>query len=695
MRFFSDRQRRTLRAVCDAIKPGEPSTEDCGAVSGHDSPYDGKDPFCLSATDLRIADLVEKALYERDDNKTRTRLKLLLDLLDRRFFNAFLSGTWKRFEKMTLDERTASLQGMATSRFNVLRGGFHDIKQMATFLAYAHFPPLADNPVWAKLDYPGQASNPRQKFELLPTIQIGRANHLDCEVLVVGSGAGGGVVAAELAAAGHDVLIVEKGKQFGNHDMPQTELTGMRELYEGKGVCKTVDRSMIVLAGSTLGGGTTVNWMTCLEPPQRLREQWASDFGFAGATSSAYSEAIKIVANRIGVTTDESPANGQNAILERGCKALDYRVDVIPRNVRGCVDCDFCGFGCRYGAKQDTRRTFLRDAVDSGARIAVRAMVNKITHSCGQVTGAQMSVVDANGRTREVTVRCKVVVSAAGAIHTPALLMRSGLTNPNIGRNLFLHPVGAVYARYADRVDSWIGPPQTRLCDQFADLDGLGYGFRIETSPAHPGLWGLGLPWFSGRQHRDLMRQLPYLGNLIVLTRDRYAGHIRLKKNGLPTIHYSIHPYDAQHLLHGIETGLRIQWAAGAKEIFGPHQDQTTFTGGSDQDFEAFVAHVRRLGTRPNHFGSFCAHQMSTARMASSARQGAMNPEGESHEIRNLYCADGSLLPTSTGVNPMITIMSTAYYIAQHVKANLSWRAGRVDAPTDRRRSSDSMTGKG
>ena len=308
----------------------------------------------------------------------------------------------------------------------------------------------------------------------------------------------------------------------------------------------------------------------------------------------------------------------------------------------------------------------------------MRAMVNKITHERSQVTGAEMTVVDSNGRRREIRVRCKAVVSAAGAIHTPALLKRSGLTNPNIGQNLFLHPVGAVYARYAEPVHSWKGAPQTRLCDEFSDLDGLGYGFRVEASPAHPGLWGLGLPWFDGVQHRNLMRELPYLGNMIILTRDRYTGKVQLKKNGMPEIDYSIHPYDSKHLLKGIEAGLRIQRAAGATEIFGPHQDRRTFTNGSDREFEEFVSHVCGLGTRPNHFGVFCAHQMSSARMANTKKLGALNPEGESYEIRNLYCADGSALPTSTGVNPMISIMSTAFHTAQQVKSNLTRKVAQV-----------------
>ena len=672
MRFLTERQRETLRAVCDTIKPGQVCES---AEKPHGQPVDA---FGYGADELGISDLIEKALYERDDEASRLRLQLLLGLLDRRVFNGWLAGHWQRFARMNLAQRTAVLQAMAVSNFNALRAAFHSLKQLASFLSYAHYPPLGDNPIWPALGYEGRAASPVRSFAALPTVEIEQAERnghqglLDCDVLVIGSGAGGGVVAAELAADGHDVVVIEKGKQFANHEMPATELAGMRELYEGKGSFATADRGMIVLAGSTLGGGTTVNWMTCLRPPEQLLAQWSREFGFRGAASREFAASVETVSERLGVTTSESAANQQNGLIERGCRELGYGVTVIPRNVRGCVKCDFCGFGCRYGAKQDTRSTFLHDAVAHGARIIVRATVDKIHHRRGAVTGASVTVTDRNGKRHAVRVRCKAVVSAAGSIHTPAILLRSGLENPHIGGNLHLHPVAAVYARYDSLVESWKGAPQTRLCDEFADLDGQGFGFRLEASPAHPGLWGVGLPWFCGESHRDAMRQLPYLANIIVLTRDRYAGHVTLGPQGSPRLHYRLHPYDAGHMMQGIETALRVQRAAGARQIFGPHNDSVSFRGGQDRDFERFLGHVRGLGVRPNHIGMFCAHQMSSCRIGGSAAQGALSPEGESYEVRNLFVADGSVMPTSTGVNPMITIMSTAHHIAQHVKQRLA-----------------------
>ncbi len=658
MRFLTDAERQTLTAFCDTIHPrqaDEPSA-----------------PICQSASELGVIALVERALADRDEMVQRS-LRRLLRLLESPAINGMLAGHWSSFSRLTEPQRTDVLLAMANSQFNGLRGAFHGVKQLVSFLAYASEPQPTGNPFWQAYEYQGHATRcPPQPRDQLPIYPIHRSQTLTCDVLVVGSGAGGGVVAAELAAAGQDVIVAEKGAYFANDRLPDTELDGMRLLYEGRGALRTADRGMVVLAGSTLGGGTTVNWMTCLEPPPSLLEQWAREHGFAAATSREYAASVDSVARRIHVTTAESHANFQNAALERGCRELGYQTSVIGRNVHGCVRCDFCSFGCRHGAKQDTRRTFLRDATDHQTRIIVQADVRRILHRHGSVVGAEMVVTDDAEQRHTVRVQCKYVVSAAGAIHTPALLLRSGLTNRNIGGNLQLHPVGAVFAKYAEPVQAWKGAPQTRLCEHFADLDGQGYGVRLEASPAHPGLWALGLPWQGGMPFQELMRQVPHLANTIVLTRDKFTGRVTTDGHGQPVLQYKLHPYDAEHLMFGLLQAIRVHRAAGAEVVYGPHNDCLSFDcADSAKAFEDYLSRVQQSGVRPNHLGLFCAHQMSSCRMGGSAAKGALQPTGESYECQNLYVADGSALPTSTGVNPMLTIFATAHHIAQQLKARL------------------------
>jgi hypothetical protein len=262
-------------------------------------------------------------------------------------------------------------------------------------------------------------------------------------------------------------------------------------------------------------------------------------------------------------------------------------------------------------------------------------------------------------------------VVAAGAIHTPALLLRSGLVNANIGANLHLHPVTVTYGIFDEPITPWQGPPMSRLSTEFADMDGRGYGVRLETAPVHPGISALTFSWQSGQEHKRLMRNLNHTANIIILTRDFYGGRVAVDRGGQPVLHYQLHPYDARHLMRGLLEALRVHIAAGAREISSPHNDALVYRPAEGGDFEAYLKQVESRGFQPNTYMLFSAHQMSSCRIGGNSALGAVDPGGESYEVRNLFVADGSVLPTASGVNPMLTIMGTAHYLAQQIKARL------------------------
>ncbi len=660
MPFLTDRQRETLRMVCDTLVPK------LLARPGEDEAL-----FAFCAHDLHVPEQLEATVEQIADENGRRRLQSALGYLDSRLANGFMAGLWDKFCELSLDERTKVLLSWSTSRMESPRRSFQVMKRLALFAAYAGRNADGENPAWPAIGYNGKCDTTSAHATFHQSIKplvIHKSTTLDADVLIVGSGAGGGVVADELSAAGLDVLVAEKGDYFADADFPGNELDGMHKLYERQGLLSTADLSFVVLAGSTVGGGTTVNWMTSLRPPQSVLDEWASEFGFTAAKSGELQQSIDAVCRRMNVNTDESPANAQNSALERGCQQLGYRTSVIPRNVKSCQQCDFCGFGCPFGAKQDTRNTYLLDAHQRGARILPRATVNRILHSGGEATGAELSVHDDEGRTHDVQVKCKTVVVAAGSIHTPAIHLRSGLRNRHIGQNLHLHPTTAVFARYPTPVNSWAGPPQTRVCDEFSNLDESGYGVRMEVCPAHPGLWASALPWRSGREHKHHIQQLDHLANIIILTRDRYGGRVTITPSGRPVMNYNLHSYDAAHMMRGTIEALRIQHAAGAQEIFSPHMEGLSFKRDGDENFESYLQRVQAKGIKAHLFGLFSAHQLSSCRIAGDKSQGAVNPEGQCYELRNLYVADGSVLPNACGVNPMITIMGLAHHIAQHVK---------------------------
>jgi choline dehydrogenase-like flavoprotein len=494
---------------------------------------------------------------------------------------------------------------------------------------------------------------------------------LETDVLIIGSGAGGGVVAGELTEAGLDVIVVEKGGYYADGDFHGRERASTEQLFEKYGALTTADLSMVILAGSLLGGGTTINWAASFRTPPEVLREWEDEYGFSGAQGVDFQNSLDAVSRRINVNTEASGETALNGALARGCKALGYQVGVIPRNVKGCEECGFCNFGCPFGAKQGTLKTYLQDAHDRGARILVNAHVARILHRHGIVTGAAVSVRDSDGQTHPVTIKAKIVVAAGGSIQTPALLLRSGLGNENIGANLHLHPATVIYGLFDQPIRGWEGPPMTRICQEFANLDGRGYGVRLETAPVHPGIAALSLSWETGAAHKQTMQRLDYLANVLILTRDRHGGRVTLDKAGNPEIHYRLHPDDSRHTMRGVLEALRIHCAAGAHEVSSPHIPRAVFRPSEGGSLESYLASVEARGLKSNAVALFSAHQMSSCRIGGNTALGAVDPTGESYEVRNLFVADGSVLPTASGVNPMVTIMATAHYIAQHIKARV------------------------
>jgi choline dehydrogenase-like flavoprotein len=659
--MFNAREKHTLALIFDTLIPALPA-------EGDDDPR----LFDLKAGDLGVADHYADVVPQVVDGAALRELKWFLAALQSGLLNRLLTGHQRPFSQLSLDERTDLLRRWADSPNPLQRKAFQSVKRLGLALFYVIMPSGQPNPTWPIFDYgepPGRAENiPRMILPLAITQPV----TLYTDALVIGSGAGGGVAAGELSAAGLDVIVVEKGGYYAEADYHGREMESNRQLYERKGVLTSADLGVTLLAGSALGGGTIINWNTSLRPPAYVLDEWHQQYGFTAATSADFQRSLEAVEKRLHVNSDESVANPLNAALERGCRALGYEVSVIPRNVRGCEDCGFCTYGCAFGAKQSTLKTYLQDAFNRGARIIVRAQVERVLHEGGAVSGAEITVQAANGDLIPVTVRARVVVVAAGALHTPALLLRSGLGNLHIGANLHLHPTTVIFSRFDEPVQGWRGAPMTRYSYQFANLDGRGYGVWLETAPVHPGLAAGAFPWHSGRDHKRHMQDLAHFSNIIILTRDYHGGRVTAGRDGQPKIHYRLHEYDGRHLLRGLAEAIRIHCAAGANLIYGPHNHLAGFAAGRNGSLEAFIGQVMAAGTAANQIALYSAHQMSSCRIAGSSALGALSPEGESYEVRGLFVADASVLPSAAGVNPMITIMGLAHYIVQHIRSRLA-----------------------
>jgi len=665
--LFNDRQLKTLTAFCDTLIP----MLDCAP--------DPHGLYARAASVLHVAEAIDAALPTVIDTASQTQLRLFLEALEQPLINGLLDGIAKPFSGMTLDERTLLLKRWSESAIPQRRQAFQALKRLAFFMFYSVLDAQGSNPNWAALGYAAPPPAPSDTAKPIRPLHIDRDSVLTADVVIVGSGAGGGVVAGELSAAGFDVIVIEKGGYHAEADYDNLELPSNQRLFENKGFVATADLGVLILAGSTLGGGTVINWSASFRTPDPVLQEWERDYGVSGLTSADYQNALDSVSQRINVNEQESACNGQNNVLENGAKALGYTVKTIPRNVKGCEECGFCNFGCQFGAKQSTLKTYLQDAFERGSRMIVDTDVERVLIAHGEAVGVEAITRGADGQAIHVTVRARAVVISAGSLHTPALLMRSGLTNAHIGRNLHLHPTTVTYGVYDALINGWQGPPMSRYVSQFTDADGSGYGFVLETAPLHPGIAALSLSWSDGAQHKGVMANLNHLSNIITIIRDHDGGRVTLDKQKRPVLHYTLSARDTANLARGVAESLRIHAAAGAHEISKPYSAPHILRIGALTQAEQQAALETFLASsgssaeawRKNGFALFSAHQMSSCRMAGSPASGAIDPAGETFEVCNLFVADGSALPTAVGRNPMLTIMAVSHQVAQHVKARL------------------------
>jgi choline dehydrogenase-like flavoprotein len=525
------------------------------------------------------------------------------------------------------------------------------------------------NPAWDAIGYPGPLG-PRLDAPPKPltvTAPSGETE-LDCDVVIVGSGAGGGAAAGVLSGAGLEVIVVEAGDYYDDQDFAGSELDALTRFYMGA-PSATHDQSVALLAGACLGGGTVVNYSTSFRTPEEVRAEWAG-FGVPAFASEEYTHSLDAVWERLGVNQEHNDPSSRERKLQEGCVKLGWHVDAMPRGVRGCaqgVECGFCPFGCRVGAKQSVVKTWLSDAHGAGARLVVRTRVERVLADGGVARGIVGRALDGSS----VTIRAKAVIVACGAIHTPALLKRSGLSNPNIGRHLRLHPVAVAFGVFDEELRPWEGVMQALYSDQHRDLDG-GYGLKYETGAEHPHLFIPFSPWRGSREHFRLMEAMSNTIPIGILLRDRDAGEVRVGRDGEPIVRYALSPYDTGHLRVGLDGAAQILEAAGARRIFSSHAKWVSYEPGHLGSRQQFMADADTAGYGAGQctLGSF--HIMGSARMGGFPSISACDPTGQTWEVRDLYVFDGSAFPTASGVNPQISIQAVAHMGARGLADRLT-----------------------
>jgi choline dehydrogenase-like flavoprotein len=652
---LNDTRRRTLEAVCDTFAPAI-------EIDGNDDVL--RDFYARSASDLGVAGQIEGLLAQ---SMLPEEIEALGQLLD-----AFVEHD---FANLPLAARTELLHQIAASSPEAKLG----VRQLRglTFLFFYGLPDeYGHNLNWDAIGYPGPISVPPSPQQAPKTISLeqvsGESAMLQADVCIVGSGAGGGVIAAELQKAGSSVVVLEMGQYRNESDFKQLELPGMLELYLGGGLAASEDGSIAILAGSTLGGGTVVNYMNCIRTPENIRREWAA-MGIEGIDQPDYDRHIDAVWERLAVNDTATSHNRTHKKLIEACEKLGYPHRALTRNTDvSCEDpsvCGYCYAGCQKGCKQSTMKTFLQDAADAGARFVVGARAERILVQDGRAAGVEAMVTHDDGSTTRLTVNAPTVVVACGSIESPALLLRSGIGGPAAGKHLRLHPASLVVGVYEQPIEGWIGQIQSALSDQFKDCEGE-HGFLIEAVGSSPAIQAMSLPWDDGVKHKELLaRTFKYSAPFISVARDHGEGQILIDDHGRAVTRWSFSDeIDARMFRRAMVELAKLQRAAGAREIITFYQRPLIWREGDD--FDAFLAEIERGSLQANDVAVFTAHQMGSCRMGSDPADSVADGRGELHDTKGVWIGDGSAFPTAPGVNPMISIMSLAHRTAANMVAD-------------------------
>ncbi len=612
----------------------------------------------------RHAELAAVALSEVADPADLRQVRLTLSLLGSRLGAPVLA-------QRRASSREATLRAWSTSPIPQRRTFFQLMKRLACFFAYADPGESAANPRWEALGYRfvEEPVAPTQPVERA-LVHLDRSKsdplELEADVVIVGSGAGGGVIAARLAEAGRDVLVLEAAEYLAEADLPRNEMDGFDQLYLDRGLTATSDLSIGILAGSAVGGGTLVNWTTCIEPPDRVRADWAKQHGLDGFDGADTDRHLARLRDELGFCDPPNIPPKDQLILD-GAAALGWEAAPTQRNAADCGDCGACSFGCRRGAKRSGQRLHLAAAAEHGGRLLAGAQVERVELTGGVATG-----VSGHAGGRPFRVRAGTIVVAAGAVRTPALLLASGLDHPSIGANLHLHPTSVITALMDQPIEIWRGTTQAARSLHLADL-----GVVIESAPAHPGLVAVALPWRGRDEMARLMAEFGHSAPLIGIVRDRDGGRVKLSRAGRPRIEYRISGHDAATARAGLLAMARIARAAGAKRVTAlGTPGEAVETDAGERAFNRFLDRLATFDYGPNRAAVFSAHQMGTARAGANPRTSACNPSGQVRRdtkgglVGGLFVGDASLFPTAAGVNPMVTVMLMASRVAEAIASS-------------------------
>jgi choline dehydrogenase-like flavoprotein len=466
-----------------------------------------------------------------------------------------------------------------------------------------------------------------------------------------------------------DVVVLEEGGHHTRKDFHMREDEAFPMLYQDAGARTTKDLGITILQGRAVGGTTVVNWTTCFRTPEPVLDHWRRVHAISGLDPATLAPHFDAIERRLSVTQwSLEQSNRNNRLLYEGLRAIGLDAAPTRRNVKNCFQSGYCGMGCPVDAKQSMLVTYLPDAVKDGARVLARCRVERLQVERGLVVRADCVTLGGDGYAetgRRLSVVADRFILSAGAIGTPAILIRSGLSGGPVGRRTFFHPVAGVISRWRDPVEPFYGAPQSIASHALADR-GDRAGVFFEAAPMHPVLTATALPGF-GRTHADAMAALLHSSAHIVLVIDGFdpsepGGTVTVRVSGQPLCDYPLGPRVWEAVREGVRTLVRADLAAGAQMVTTCHDPMVAITS---QRELAGIDQLPHTTCRP---ALFSAHVMGGAAMGDDAARAVVRCEDlRHHAVRNLHVVDGSIFPTSLGVNPQETIYGIAHLYAERL----------------------------
>lgn len=514
-------------------------------------------------------------------------------------------------------------------------------------------------------------------WKVIDAASMERDGELEFDVVVIGSGAGGGVTAEILSEAGLNIAIVEEGPLASSSEFRMREREAYPRLYQESAGRQTRDKAITILQGRCVGGSTTVNWTSSFRTPEATLRQWREVHGLRDARADVLDPWFRRMEERLAIAPWAIAPNENNDALRRGCEKLGLGFGAISRNVKDCWNLGYCGTGCPTNAKQSMLVTTIPAALDRGATLVHRGRVMRLemgndrVHAC-EVRGVASSGAAPSGE--RLRLRARHFVLAAGAIGSPAILLRSHAPDPHlaVGRRTFLHPTVVSAAIMPQVVDGFHGAPQSIYSDHFLDgaAPGGPVGFKLESAPTYPILVSITVPGF-GEAHARWMARMPHTQVVIALLRDGFhddspGGRVRLRDDGSPVLDYPMPPYLWEGARRAYLAMAEIQFAAGAAEVLPVHEAAVAARSWREARAQVEALPMRALAARV-----MSAHVMGGCAMGADPRRSVVDEDGRHRQLGNLSVHDASLFPTSVGANPQLPIYAQAARLATALAADL------------------------